>query len=622
MKNLYKTLLILFLFILTIPLPPSKILASEGDFVIDTKTEILYTTGDDFVTVRTEYIRTVNNSTYYLPATGEKVFHIPDVAGVDEDTMLEERKYKLESLTVQDTNGNNVDYSVEEGETGLGLYITVPNYKTTTSTSKYQVILEYKTHDYIVKIGNFVNIVGTSLPDDTIFERIDQENSTLTTFNYDYTIVVDKNIWPLTKAFPNYTKTEEGEKTYFEFNQTGRIENSPYLEFGTSVLYKFELEYTTPQTDSFIPEKYSSVFRALSTNIYEISLPREFSETNQKVYFKEVSPLPKDIYRDTEGNILAMFEVPANQESTIKIVGYISVKQDEFQDNWDYFDMNYEEYLATIKGSPYITKYLNATKYWQIQDDYIKQEANTLKEDQETLLDIISANYQYINDKLEYDKEKATLENQRIGAKEALLGGPSVCMEYADVMISLLRAQGIPSRAALGYANLGEIAETNQVRHQWVQIWVPEYGWLSVDPTFESRNMKIGQMVDRVLWEVFNDDSLSNICIYSANSIVDLTIEGFSINIRGAEDNVNLEKLDTYTDLIPTEEIRDASSPNISSLVTTILKTTTLGKALLITIPILLVLFTLITLISLVSYLIKKQKEKKPKNKKVKMTIG
>jgi transglutaminase-like putative cysteine protease len=266
----------------------------------------------------------------------------------------------------------------------------------------------------------------------------------LTIFNYYFTITVDENIPALSKAFPSFTREEKSGKESFHFKQTDRIGNSPNLEFGTEAVYKFELTYTTPQTDSLIPEKYSSVFKAISTNIYELSLPREFSETNQKVFFEKMSPPPKDIYKDSEGNILAMFEVPANQKSQIEIVGYISVRQDEIRENMEYFDMDFAKYLEEIATGDYVKKYMEDTKYWQVNDEQIRKEAEKLMEDQESLLDIIKANYQYINENLEYDLEKATSENERIGAKAALMGGPAVCMEYADLMISLLRAQGIP----------------------------------------------------------------------------------------------------------------------------------------------------------------------------------
>jgi transglutaminase-like putative cysteine protease len=614
MKFLKKAILSITILSLT-TLIGTHIYASEADFVIDTDTEISYTTGDRHVTVTTEYTRSVKNSSYYFPASGEKIFHIPDLSGLKEEEIYEERKYKLDTLVVTDEKGGRVNYSIEEKEVGEGIFVTIPNYKTTTPTAPYKVVFSFQTHDYVAKVGDFVNIIGTSLPTDTVFDRKEENNNTLTVFNYYLSIVVDSNISPLVRVFPEFTLQEKDGKTYYEFKQTDRIGNSPSVEFGTSVLYRFELEYKTPKTDSFIPEKYSEVFKALSTNIYELSLPREFSETNQKVYFENVSPLPKDIYRDSEGNILALFEVPANQESTITMTGYILVNQDELRENGEYFDVEFSQYLEKIKESEYIKRYLGSTKYWEVTDDLIRSEANKLKKDKITLLEIIRSNYQYINEKLEYDQQKATSENERIGAKAALLGGPSVCMEYADLMISLLRAQGIPSRAAIGYANLRETPPSEQVRHQWVQVWVPEYGWLSVDPTFESNNMKIGQMVDRVLWEVFNTDSLSNIRIYSANDIRSLTSEGYSVKIYGATDEVDLNTLQSYADLISKDEISENASPGIGILGNTMLKTTTLGKALIITVPILIVLAFLILLISLLSYLIRRSKLKRRKSK-------
>ncbi|MFA7628414.1 MAG: hypothetical protein WCY37_03340, partial [Candidatus Dojkabacteria bacterium] len=354
MKNRFKNAL-LSIIMLSFLFPSTSVVNAQGeDFIIDTNTEVSYSTGDDFATVTTGYIRNVENSEYYFPATGEKIFHIPDIADSSGEEIQVERKYKLESLTVQDSRGNDVDYSVEQNELGEGIYVTVPNYKTTTSNSPYNIVLEYKTHDYVIKIGDFVNIIGPSLPEDTIFEKSDEQSGTLTIFNYNFTVTVDEDIPTLAKAYPKYTKSEENGKQYFEFNQTDRIGNSPSLEFGTSVLYKFNLEYTTPQTDNFIPEKYSNFFNALSTNVYEISLPREFAETNQRVYIESISPTPKDIYRDEEGNILALFELPANKDDKIEITGYISVEQDSIEEQSKIFDMSLEDYFDEIKNGDYI----------------------------------------------------------------------------------------------------------------------------------------------------------------------------------------------------------------------------------------------------------------------------
>jgi len=124
MKKAFKSIL-LFTVLSSFPFPLSSVAYAQGeDFIIDTNTVVNYSTGDDFATVTTDYIRNVKNSEYYFPATGEKIFHIPDIPGSSEDEVKIERKYKLESLTVKDSRGSDINYSIEENEIGEGMYIT------------------------------------------------------------------------------------------------------------------------------------------------------------------------------------------------------------------------------------------------------------------------------------------------------------------------------------------------------------------------------------------------------------------------------------------------------------------------------------------------------------------
>lgn len=591
-----KILSILVLISIFLTLIPSNIFAVTSDFVISSDTNISYTTGNDYVSVVTKYTRTVNNRSYYYPATGEKVFNIPDLPDSTEEEIAQERAYKLESLSVTNSTGGSITYTIEEKESGEGIYIKVPNYKQTTSSSPYTINVNYQTHDYIKKVVNHITLQAPALPTDVTFEETDTSTGTTTEYMYGLGITVDENISPLAKAFPSkFTTSTNDTKTTYTFAQEDRIDSSPYLEFGNTVTYQFALTYTTPKTDTFLPEKYSSYFKALSTNIFEISLPREFDETNQKVYFTNVSPTPTDIYQDSEGNYIASFEVPANTIGDITIEGYITVNQDTY--STDIVDMGWEEYKGKISETAYLSSYLKPTTYWQSTDSFIAQEASSLMDGKSTVMEIIRADYAYVGAKLTYDYNKANSENERIGAKAALEGGASVCMEYSDSMIALLRAQGIPARAALGYANITE-TEESQVRHQWVQAWIPDYGWLTIDPTLESSNMRIGQTVDRVLWEVFNGDNLSNIRVFSADNIDVLTTEGYNLSILGVDaSGIDFDALDTYISLIPekgydsTEDIPKGSAYNIGQWFNTFLKTTTIGKTLLITGPVLLLVF-------------------------------
>ena len=599
----------------------TKVLAKSSDFVIDSNTDITYTTGETFVSVVTKYTRTVANSDYFYPATGEKVFNIPDLPSSTQEEITTERKYKLDSLKVTNSLGGTVKYTIEEQAQGSGIYIKVPNYKQTTSSSPYSIQIAYNTHDFVTKVVNYTTLQAPALPKDVIFEQTDTTTNTQTSFNYGLNIIVDDKIAPLAKVYPSqFTQSTKNGKTTYSFAQENRIGNSPYMEFGTSVTYKFALTYTTPKTDTLVPESLTNVFKSLSTNIFEISLPREFDETDQKVYFTNVSPTPSNIYKDDEGNIIASFEVPANTIGTITLEGYIVTNQDAYQAGSAPVNMDWTSYKEAISKASYLKNYLTPTKYWQSNDTNIKGEAEKLMADKTTVLDIIKADYAYIGEKLTYDDNKANSENERIGAKAALEGGASVCMEYADLMIALLRAQGIPARAALGYANITETQEA-QVRHQWVQVWIPDYGWYSVDPTLESNNMRLGQSIDRVLWEVFNGDTLSNIKVFSADNIDVLTTDGYNLNIYGVSDtDIDFTKLKTYVDIVPnkgyesTEDIPSASKYGFGQWLNTFLKTTTIGKAVIITGPVIILVLVVSVIVAVTKNTVRRMKRKKLNN--------
>jgi transglutaminase-like putative cysteine protease len=608
-KKFISSIFTAIVIILTLPLFVQSIFAQKNpDFVINTHTKILYTTGQDFVTVVNEYEKKVENGKYFFTKEGEKVFHIPDLEKKPE-SVEKERRFKLESLTVTDRNKNPVEYRKEEMTIGKGIYIHIPNYRVATKDMPYSIIMTYKTHDNIVKSGNLITLVGSAVPEDIQTEKIDEGSGTLTTLNYDFSFVVDKKIPTLAKAFPKFKKEVEEDLTYYSFSLEDRKSASPMLEFGTDVTYRFELEYKTPKTDSLIPEQYSGLFKALSTNIYELLLPREYSETNQEVWIDTISPMPKDIFRNKEGNIVATFEVASNKDDSIKVSGYIKQsKKAHPHDSLQQLDIEFNKYLELIGNDKENIKYLTATKYWEIGDPSIQKIAEDLKKGKKTLLEIVDADYAFVNDKLTYDEEKANSDNTRIGAVSALAGGASVCMEYADSMIAILRAQGIPARAALGYANITD-KERVQIRHQWLQIWVPKYGWLSIDPTFESKNRKIGAMIDRVLWETFNNDSLSNISVFSINGANSFSEDSYKVEIF-AVDSMPTQDLKKYNEIVPEKHIEDESRYNMRSTANSFFKTTVLGRALLVTTPVIILIILTTIVVAIIKKLIGKIKRK------------
>ena len=69
-------------------------------------------------------------------------------------------------------------------------------------------------------------------------------------------------------------------------------------------------------------------------------------------------------------------------------------------------------------------------------------------------------------------------------ASQAWESGRGVCQDYTNIMLSILRSAGIPSRYVSGYlySGNGELGETIVGEsHSWVEAWVGY--WHSIDPT-------------------------------------------------------------------------------------------------------------------------------------------
>ncbi|WP_352399065.1 transglutaminase-like domain-containing protein [Anaerotignum sp.] len=100
--------------------------------------------------------------------------------------------------------------------------------------------------------------------------------------------------------------------------------------------------------------------------------------------------------------------------------------------------------------------------------------------------------YDYVIKNITYDKQKAqTVQSGYVPVvDEVLKGKKGICFDYAAVMASMLRSQGIPTKLVTGY--------TGSVYHAWISTYTDETGWVEgiiffdgttwrlMDPTFAS----------------------------------------------------------------------------------------------------------------------------------------
>lgn len=91
----------------------------------------------------------------------------------------------------------------------------------------------------------------------------------------------------------------------------------------------------------------------------------------------------------------------------------------------------------------------------------------------ETALGIMSA----LHSNLIYEKGATDVKTT---ADQALALGRGVCQDFSHIMLAACRIQMLPARYVSGYLyNSGRTAAS----HAWVDVLIPERGWVSLDPT-------------------------------------------------------------------------------------------------------------------------------------------
>ena len=68
-------------------------------------------------------------------------------------------------------------------------------------------------------------------------------------------------------------------------------------------------------------------------------------------------------------------------------------------------------------------------------------------------------------------------------APTVLARGNGSCSEYSFVYISMCRAAGLPARYVGSVVVRGDDDSMDDVFHRWVEIYLPNYGWIPVDPS-------------------------------------------------------------------------------------------------------------------------------------------
>ncbi|MFC1731181.1 transglutaminase domain-containing protein [candidate division KSB1 bacterium] len=74
-------------------------------------------------------------------------------------------------------------------------------------------------------------------------------------------------------------------------------------------------------------------------------------------------------------------------------------------------------------------------------------------------------------------------------APTVLARGNGSCSEYSFVYIAMCRAAGLPARYVGSVVIRGDDAALDDVFHRWVEVYIPGYDWIPVDPSGGDRDL-------------------------------------------------------------------------------------------------------------------------------------
>lgn len=158
-----------------------------------------------------------------------------------------------------------------------------------------------------------------------------------------------------------------------------------------------------------------------------------------------------------------------------------------------YSNLYMETLDITVKDE--FSPFLYPNQYtWFTENTKAVAKASDLTQKAEDGLGAVKEIYDYVIKNVSYDEEKAeTVQSGYLpDVDETLASGKGICFDYAALMTTMLRSQGIPTKLEIGYSG--------DVYHAWISTWLEEKGWVDniiefdgehwslVDPTLASGN--------------------------------------------------------------------------------------------------------------------------------------
>ncbi|HEC65842.1 MAG TPA: hypothetical protein ENI23_11130 [bacterium] len=412
-----------------------------------------------------------NSSNLYIPKNSIENFQILTFRiGLDDGGETLERS--VATARIFDGSGTEMTFDKEQDDEAFDLKVKYP--RDLRSGQSITFKLEYSNYELAEQVGALWDIYIHG------FDESFKFTGGNTTTNYNTSLIVPDSLGAENFVNPKpISNTSAGGKTTYKFSQESLIDAFIWTQRGKTQIYRFKIEQEVNSTGENSTGFY---------NQYKFVIPRDIdgAEIQQKVFYTDISPMPKYVEVDDEGNLIGVFEFGTDFSGKIVVEGYAEVQVIGDID---------ETVVTNLSDVPQsLNSYLEAAEFWEVDDPDLQAKALELKGNKTNVFNIVESTYQFVVDSIDYSQVKRFGINERQGASATFHGGSAVCMEYSDLFLTLSRAQGIPVRAAFGYGYDSRTPSDEQEAHQWVDVYMPGIDkWVGVDVTWgESGTTLIG----------------------------------------------------------------------------------------------------------------------------------
>jgi transglutaminase-like putative cysteine protease/streptogramin lyase len=211
-----------------------------------------------------------------------------------------------------------------------------------------------------------------------------------------------------------------------------------------------------------------------TADIY-LAIPEDPLENQRLLKPLVYAPVSPKIEEDVWGQKVAAFHyenVPAGKEAF-----------GEYRTEVEIGDLDYlifPERAGTLSEIPkeILDKYTSDGSRYRIKEKLVAETAKQIVGDEKNAYRVGRKIFQWVISKLEYEM---------IGGwdvPEVLIKrGTGSCSEYAFLYIALCHVAGLPARFEASVAQRGDASSIDDVFHRWCEIYLPNYGWITVDPS-------------------------------------------------------------------------------------------------------------------------------------------